>query len=80
MLPNQAALDAGALDAQTVEEVKDLLGRALAQQPDSDTANYFLGVLYLDQGKPEEARQRLEMALALNPQHGPAREALSKCG
>jgi len=57
-------------------QAEAVLVQAATMQPPSADIQYHLGMVYLDQKKPDEARRAFDAALAIDPQHAPSKAAL----
>lgn len=63
---------------ERTERVGELTSRKLAESPLDPALHYEMGKLLMDSGAREVAGQWLLTALRLDPEHGPAREALAR--
>ncbi len=54
------------------------INRGLNEQPDMPAANFFLGMIALDEGKEEEAARRFEQTLERDPRHVEAKRQLNR--
>lgn len=61
-------------------EAETVLEKAATMQPPIADIQYHLGVVYLDQKKPDQARQAFDKALAIDPKHAESIAALRKLG
>jgi tetratricopeptide (TPR) repeat protein len=50
--------------------------RALVMNPNFDQGYFFLGRIYQEKGKPDQAKQLYAKAIFINPSHGEALAAM----
>jgi len=73
----------GALTGERLDRSEECLKRYLQHQPGKDepalsSAHYQLGMLYDKKGNREAARREWQQALAIDPNHSAAKDALAK--
>ncbi|ABF40882.1 Rhomboid-like protein [Candidatus Koribacter versatilis Ellin345] len=67
-----------AYEAGKKSEALQHLERAAAMHPETFTANFMIGAIYLDEGQPEKAVPFLEKAVQLQPENRAAKQALDR--
>jgi tetratricopeptide (TPR) repeat protein len=60
------------------QEAEQTLLRAIDLDPKNATAYFFLGKLYLMEDRPNEAHEKLQVAVELNPRLAAARKGLER--
>ena len=59
------------------DDARSSFARCTVLDPDHTESHYGLGLIYMQQGQKDQARQKLEKVLSLQPDHQRARAKLA---